>query len=446
MAFEGLAEKLQETFKKLRGKGKLTEKDVKEALREVRMALLQADVNYKIVKGFVKNIQEAAVGGDVLKSITPGQQVIKIVHEELVKLLGSTVSKLELKGPKPQVIMLIGLQGAGKTTTAGKLAAHLRKSGRNPLLVACDIYRPAAIKQLQIVGKQIDIDVFALDNEKSVVKIAEQARHYAVEQANDIIIVDTAGRLHIDDLLMEELEALKGLLNPDETLLVVDAMTGQDAVNVADTFNKQIGISGVIMTKLDSDSRGGAALSIREVTGCPIKFVGMSEKMSGLETFYPDRMASRILGMGDVLTLIEKAQTALDLEEMQKLEERIRKDRFTFTDFLSQLEQMKNMGPLDQMLGMIPGLGNAKQLKNLRVDEKELKHIEAIVKSMTPEERDKPEIINGSRRKRIARGSGTTVQHVNRLLKQFSQTRRMLKQVNQLGRGGKSNKFKFPFM
>ena len=446
MAFEGLAAKLQDTFKKLRGKGKLTEKDVKDALREVRMALLQADVNYKIVKKFVKNIQEVAVGEGVLSSITPGQQVIKIVHEELVKLLGSKVSKLELTGPKPHVIMMVGLQGAGKTTHSGKLAAHLRKNGRNPILVACDVKRPAAIEQLRVVGKQIDIPVYAIDNEKAVVKIAKEARDYAIEQAHDIIIVDTAGRLHVDEDMMTELKDLKEFLKPDEIMLVVDSMTGQDAVTVAGTFNEMIGITGVMMTKLDGDTRGGAALSIREVTGCPIKFAGMGEKMNTLEVFHPDRMASRILGMGDVLTLIEKAQSAFDMEQMQKMEERIRKEQFTFDDFLIQLEQMKNMGPLDQMIGMIPGMSKVKQLKNLQVDEKELKHIEAIVTSMTAEERAKPEIINGSRRKRIAKGSGRSVPEVNRLLKQFSQTRRMLKQVNQLGRGGKNNKFKFPFM
>ncbi len=445
MPFEGLTEKLQDTFRKLRGKGKLTEKDVNAALREVRMALLQADVNFKIVKKFIDSIREKATGEEVLKSITPGQQVIKIVYDEMVSLLGGTVSKLELNGPKPQTIMLVGLQGAGKTTHAGKLALYLRKNGRNPLLVACDVYRPAAVKQLQVVGKQIGVDTFAIEGEKSVLRISEAARKYAIEQAHDLMIVDTAGRLHVDEDMMQELVVLQDFLKPTETLLIVDAMTGQDAVNVAQIFKEKVNITGVIMTKLDGDSRGGAALSIREVTGCPIKFAGMGEKMDALEQFHPDRMASRILGMGDVLTLIEKAQSSFDMEQMQKLEERIRSDKFTFNDFLAQMEQMRNMGPLEDMLSMIPGMGNAKQMKNIKVDEKEIARTEAIVKSMTAEEREKPEIINGSRRKRIAAGSGTSIQAVNRLLKQFSQTRRMLKQFNQSSRGGKNNKFKFPF-
>lgn len=444
MAFEGLSEKLQETFRTLRGKGKLSEKDVKSAMREVRMALLQADVNFKVVKDFINKVQEKAIGENVLKSITPGQQVVKIVHDELVELLGGSSVKLELAKSKPHSIVLAGLQGAGKTTHAGKLAQYLRKNGRNPLLVACDVYRPAAIEQLKILGKQLDIDVFSIDGEKDVVKIAKNAKEYAINQAKDVLIVDTAGRLHIDENLMKELSSLEKYLQPDELLLVVDGMTGQDAVNVANNFKKDLDLTGVIMTKLDGDTRGGAALSIRAVTGCPIKFIGTGEKLNALEVFHPDRMASRILGMGDVLTLIEKAQNSFDEQQMQKLEERIRKDKFTFNDFLVQLEQMKNMGPLEDLLGMIPGMGNAKQLKNLQVDDKELKSIEAIVLSMTMDERENPDIINASRKRRIAKGSGTNVQMVNKLLKQFSQTRKMLKQFNSSSKGNKS-RFKLPF-
>ncbi len=444
MAFEGLSEKLQDTFKKLRGKGKLSEKDVKDALREVRMALLQADVNFKVVKDFIKAVETEAVGEGVLKSITPGQQVIKIVNDELVRLLGGSTVKLELNKSKPHSILLAGLQGAGKTTHAGKLALHLRKNGRNPLLVACDVYRPAAIDQLKILGKQLEIDVFSIEGEKNVVKIAKEARDYAINKANDVLIIDTAGRLHVDSNLMDELKSLKSNLDPDEILLVVDGMTGQDAVNVASTFNEDIDVTGIIMTKMDGDTRGGAALSIRAVTGSPIKFIGTGEKLNAMEAFHPDRMASRILGMGDVLTLIEKAQTSFDQDQMQKLEERIKKDKFTFNDFLLQLEQMKDMGPLEDLLGMIPGMGGNKQLKNLQVDEKELKSIEAIVLSMTHQERENPEVLNSSRKKRIAQGSGTSVQMVNRLLKQFTQTRKMLKQFNSAGKGKKS-KFKLPF-
>ncbi|MFP4456272.1 MAG: signal recognition particle protein [Clostridia bacterium] len=444
MAFEGLSEKLQETFKSLRGKGKLSEKDVKSAMREVRMALLQADVNFKVVKEFISNVQERAVGESVLKSITPGQQVIKIVNDELVKLLGGSSVKLELSKSKPHSIVLAGLQGAGKTTHAGKLAQHLRKNGRSPLLVACDIYRPAAIEQLKIIGKQLDIDVFSMENEKNVVKIAKEAKNYAINKANDVLIVDTAGRLHIDEKLMDELNSLAEFLNPDELLLVVDGMTGQDAVNVAQTFKKDLDLTGAIMTKLDGDTRGGAALSIRAVTGVPIKFIGTGEKLNALESFHPDRMASRILGMGDVLTLIEKAQDSANEQKMKELEEKIRKDKFTFNDFLVQLEQMKNMGPLEDLLSMIPGMGNAKQLKNLQVDDNELKSIEAIVLSMTLKERENPEIINSSRKRRIAKGSGTNVPMVNRLLKQFSQTRKMLKQFNSSSKSNKS-RFKLPF-
>lgn len=443
MAFESLTEKLQATFRKLRGKGRLSEKDVKQALREVRMALLQADVNYKVVRDFIKQVQEKAVGEEVLSSITPGQQVIKIVHEELTQLIGGETSKLDFTGQTPYVILLVGLQGAGKTTTAGKLANLLRKQGRTPLLVAADIYRPAAIDQLEVLGKQLNIDVFSMGTKHDPADIVKAAREYAIKHLQDVLIVDTAGRLHIDQQLMEELVRIKEVARPSEVLLVVDAMTGQDAVNVAQTFDAQLGITGVIMTKLDGDTRGGAALSVKAVTGKPIKFAGMGEKLDALEPFHPDRMASRILGMGDVLTLIEKAQANIDAEKAKDMERRIREERFTLEDFLDQLQQVRNMGPLDQVLSMLPGFSSNKHLKNMHVDEGELKRIEAIINSMTIEERRRPEIINGSRRRRIAKGSGTSVQEVNRLLKQFDQTRKMLKRFANMG--GRLDKLKFPF-
>lgn len=443
MAFESLASKLQETFKKLKGRGKLTEKDVKEAMREVKLALLEADVNFKVVKDFVNKVSERAVGSEVLESLTPGQHVIKIVKDELTDLMGSTQSKIVFAPKPPTVLMLVGLQGAGKTTTCGKLAAVLRKQGKKPLLVAGDIYRAAAIKQLQVVGNQLDIPVFTMGDKKSPVDIAKAAIQYAGSNGNDLVIIDTAGRLHINEELMEELVNIKQAVRPTEILLVVDAMTGQDAVNVAENFNQKLGIDGVILTKFDGDTRGGAALSVRAVTGKPIKFVGMGEKLSDLEPFYPDRIASRILGMGDILSLIDKAQEAFDQKKALELEKKIRAQQFTFDDFLNQLEQMKNMGPLDQVLGMIPGM-NQKMLKNVEIDDKQLAHVEAIIKSMTKKERENPSIINSSRKKRIANGSGTKIQDVNNLLKQFEQMQKLMKQFGD-PKKLKKGKMRFPF-
>lgn len=445
MVFEGLAEKLQGALQKLKSKGKLTDKDVKDAMREVKLALLEADVNFKVVKDFIDKVKDRAVGHEVMESLTPGQQVIKIVHEELTALMGTTQSKLNFAPKPPTVIMLVGLQGAGKTTTGGKLGGYLKKMGKRPLLVAGDIYRPAAIKQLQVVGAQLDIPVFSMGDKVSPVHIAKAGIEHANKHGNDVVIIDTAGRLHIDENLMEELENIKKEVVPHEILLVVDAMTGQDAVNVAETFNHRLGIDGVILTKLDGDTRGGAALSVRAVAQKPIKFVGMGEKLSELEPFYPDRMASRILGMGDVLSLIEKAQANFDEKKARELEKKIRTQEFTFEDFLEQLQQMKKMGPLSQLLEMIPG-ANTKQLKNLEINDKELIHIEAMIRSMTIEERRNPSIINGSRRKRIAQGSGMTVQKVNNLLKQFEQTKKMMKQFADMEKSmKKSGKMKFPF-
>jgi len=428
MAFESLAEKLQGTFKMLKGKGKLNEKDIKAAMREIKLALLEADVNFMIVKKFIKTVSERAVGEDVMKSLTPGQMVVKIVNEELTNLMGEKVEKLELSSQPPTIIMLCGLQGAGKTTMAGKLGNYLKKQGKKPLLAACDIYRPAAIKQLQVVGGQLDIPVFAMGQEDPR-KIAKEALREAQIKGFDVLIVDTAGRLHIDEALMDELEDVKGIIKPHEILLTIDAMTGQDAVNVAETFNEKLDVTGVILTKLDGDSRGGAALSVRSVTGKPIKFVGVGEKLTDLEEFHPDRMASRILGMGDVLSLIEKAEQNLDEEKMKKLEAKMRKNEFDLEDFLDQLQQMKNMGPIGDLLKMIPGVNN-KALKNIDIDEKEFLRLEAIIQSMTPKERQNPDIINSSRRKRIAAGSGVTVNAVNKLLKQHAQTKKMMKQFN----------------
>ncbi|MDA8233227.1 MAG: signal recognition particle protein [Clostridia bacterium] len=427
--FEGLADRLQNAFKKLKGKGKLDESDVSEAMREVRMALLEADVNFKVVKDFVNKVKEKSIGKEVLESLTPGQQVIKIVNDELTELMGGAQAKINLAPKPPTVVMLVGLQGAGKTTTVGKLANLLRKQGRRPLLVAGDIYRPAAIKQLEVLGRQLDIPVFAMGDKQSPVDIAKGALESAQSKGLDLVIIDTAGRLHINEELMDELKNIKAAVNPHEILLVVDAMTGQDAVTVADSFNKELEIDGVILTKLDGDTRGGAALSVKAVTGKPIKFAGMGEKLDALEPFHPDRMASRILGMGDVLSLIEKAQANIDQEQAEKLQKKLRTADFNLEDFLDQMQQMKKLGPLEQILGMIPGLGG-KKLKELKdqIDEKEMAHIEAIIKSMTTEERRNPEIIKGSRRKRIAQGSGTKVQDVNKLLKQFEQTREMFKQ------------------
>ncbi|MBZ4653849.1 MAG: signal recognition particle protein [Peptococcaceae bacterium] len=448
MAFEGLAEKLQGIFKNLRGKGKISEKDVTEAMREIRMALLEADVNYKVVKDFVNRVKERAVGVEVLESLTPGQQVIKVVHDEMTQLMGGTQSKINLASKPPTIVMMVGLQGSGKTTSSGKLARLFKKQGRRPLLVACDIYRPAAIKQLQVLGEQQEIPVFFMGDKQNPVDIAKAARAYAENQGHDLMIVDTAGRLHIDDALMSELENIKANIRPHEILLVVDAMTGQDAVNVAETFNARLGLDGVILTKLDGDTRGGAALSVKAVTGKPIKFVGMGEKLDALEPFYPDRMASRILGMGDVLTLIEKAQANFDAKKAEELERKLRKAEFTLEDFLDQIQQMKSMGPLSELMGMLPGMGQMKALKGMEISEKDVKHTEAIIRSMTREERRHPEIINGSRRKRIALGSGTSVQEVNKLLKQFDQAQKMMKQIAQMQQGAKSGKkggFKLPF-
>lgn len=445
MVFESLSEKLQNALSKLRGKGKLSEKDVDMAMREVRLALLEADVNFKVVKDFVKNVKERAIGSEVMESLTPGQQVIKIVNEELTKLMGEKEAKINFSPSPPTVILMCGLQGAGKTTTSGKLAFNLKKQNKRPLLVACDIYRPAAIKQLEVVGEKVDVPVFTMGNKVNPVDIAKAALEHGKKHGNDVIIIDTAGRLHIDEELMEEIENIHSAVNPQEVLLVLDAMTGQDAVNVAEAFNERLGITGVILTKLDGDARGGAALSLRAVTQKPIKFVGMGEKLDQLEPFHPDRMASRILGMGDVLSLIEKAQANIDAKKALELEKKIRTQQFTFDDFLDQLEQMKSLGPLDQILGMLPGI-NSKALKGLDVSEKDIIKIQAIIQSMTKKERENPDIIDSSRRKRIARGSGTTVQDVNKLLKQFKETKKMMKKFTDMEKTlKKRGKFGFPF-
>lgn len=446
MVFEGLSEKLQDTFKKLKGKGKLTEKDVKEAMREVKLALLEADVNFKVVKDFINKVKERAVGSEVLESLTPGQHVIKIVNEELTDLMGKEQSKINFASKPPTIIMLVGLQGAGKTTTTGKLAGMLKKQGKRPLLIAGDIYRPAAIKQLQVVGEKVEVPVFTMGDKQSPVDIAKAGIDHGMSQGNDVILIDTAGRLHIDENLMDELQDIKSTVNPHEILLVVDSMTGQDAVSVAESFDGKLGIDGVVLTKLDGDTRGGAALSVRAVTNKPIKFIGLGEKLDDLEPFYPDRMSSRILGMGDVLSLIEKAEQNFDAKKAKELENKIRTQQFTFDDFLDQLEQVQQMGSISQILEMIPGAGG-KQLKNLDVDEKELTYVKAIIQSMTKEERNNPSIINGSRRKRIAAGSGTSVQKVNKLLKQFEQTRKMMKQFSDMGKSTKKGgRFKMPFL
>ena len=426
MAFEGLSSRLQEITRKLKGKARITESDLKEMLREVKLALLEADVNYKIVKEFNNTIQEKALGQDVLKSLTPGQQVVKIVKDELVELLGGTTSKVNFTPNPPTVIMLVGLQGSGKTTTSGKLANLFRKQGKNPLLVACDVYRPAAIKQLQVVGKQLNIPVYANETSKDVVHIARQAMSIAMSKLNDVVILDTAGRLHIDEALMDELKNLKGAIKPHEILLVVDSMTGQDAVNVSEKFNEALGIDGVVLTKLDGDTRGGAALSVKKITGRPIKYIATGEKLSDIEVFYPERMASRILGMGDVLSIIEKAEETFDMEEAAKLEKKMRKQGFDLDDYLSQLRQMKKMGSFSSLLKLIPGLN---QLKDVKIDDKEFVRIEAIICSMTQQERRNPKILNGSRRLRIAKGSGTTVEQINKFMKSFEMTQKMMKEM-----------------
>ncbi len=444
MVFESLSEKLQNALGKLKGKGKLSEKDVDVAMREVRLALLEADVNFKVVKDFIKTVKERAIGGEVMESLTPGQQVIKIVNQELTNLMGEKEVKLDFSS-NPTIILMCGLQGAGKTTTTGKLALNLKKQNKRPLLVACDVYRPAAIKQLEVVGDRVGVPVFSMGDKEDPVNIAKASVEHGKKHGNDVIIIDTAGRLHIDEDLMDEIKNIYEAVNPSEVLLVLDAMTGQDAVNVADSFNKLLGISGVILTKLDGDARGGAALSIRAVTQKPIKFVGMGEKLDELEAFYPERMASRILGMGDVLTLIERAQSSIDEKKAMELERKIRTQQFTFDDFLDQLEQMKSMGPIDQLMGMIPGV-DAKALKGLDINDKDISRIEAIIKSMTKKERDNPDIIDSSRRKRIAKGSGNTVQEVNKLLKQFKETKKMMKKFTDMEKTiKKKGKFGLPF-
>lgn len=443
--FESLSEKLQDIFSGLRGKGKLSEKDVELALREIRMALLEADVNYKVVKDFVKSIKERAIGNEVMESLTPGQMVIKIVNDELTKLMGEKEEKLNMSSSPPTVILLCGLQGAGKTTHAGKLALHLKKQNKRPLLVACDVYRPAAIKQLEVVAGQVGVPVFSMGDKVSPIDIAKASLNQAKKESNDVVIIDTAGRLHIDSELMDELVGIKEATNPNDILLVVDAMTGQDAVNVAENFNNELGITGVILTKLDGDARGGAALSIRQVTDKPIKFIGVGEKLENIEPFYPDRMASRILGMGDVLTLIERAQSAIDEKNAKDLEEKIRSQTYSFNDYLEQLDQMRNMGPLEDILAMVPGF-NSKQLKGLSIDEKDIKSIEAMIQSMTMEEREKPEIIDNSRKKRIAEGAGVTTVDLNRLLKQFKETKKMMKRFTGMEKSMKKRgKFNLPF-
>lgn len=447
--FEGLSGKLQETMKKFRGQGRVSEKDVKEMMREIKLALLEADVNFKVVKDFINKISERAVGQDVLESLTPGQQVVKIVHEELIELLGREQSKVTFASKPPTVFLMVGLQGSGKTTTSGKLANLLRKQGKSPLLVACDVYRPAAIKQLQVVGGQLNIPVFTLENNMNPVEIATEAVKYANLKQHDLVIIDTAGRLHIDEKLMDELINIKKAVNPHEILLVVDSMTGQDAVNVSQSFNEKLGIDGVVLTKLDGDTRGGAALSVKSVTGKPIKFIGLGEKLNEIEPFFPDRMASRILGMGDVLSLIEKAQNAFDEKQALELEKKMRTMQFTLEDFLEQMQQIKKMGSIGDILGMMPGI-DSKVLKEINQEESEknMARTEAIIRSMTKKERNDPSIINGSRRKRIAAGSGTTVQDVNALLKQFEEMRKMMKMMTDMGKKskkGKFGRFRLPF-
>ena len=450
MAFESLSDKLQNVFKNLRGKGRLSEADVKASLKEVKMALLEADVSFKVVKQFIKSVEERAIGADVMNSLTPGQQVVKIVHEELISLMGSETTELKLKNPSDvTVLMMMGLQGAGKTTTAAKLAGKLKSKGRKVLLVACDVYRPAAIKQLQVNGEKQGVEVFTMGENQKPVNIAKGAYEYARKNNFNVVILDTAGRLHVDEDMMEELQQIKENLHVDQALLTIDAMTGQDAVNVATVFNDKIGIDGVILTKLDGDTRGGAALSVKAVTGKPILYIGMGEKLSDLEQFYPDRMASRILGMGDVLTLIEKAQESVDEEKAKAMTQKLKKAQFGFDDYLESMNQMKKMGGLSSVLAMMPGLGS--QMKDIEnaIDEKKMARTEAIILSMTPKERSNPEILNPSRKHRIAKGAGVDIAEVNRLVKQFEQMRKMMKQMpGMMGMGGKRGKkgrMRFPF-
>ena len=441
MAFEGLSERLQATMQRIKGKGKVTESDIKAMMREVRLALLEADVNFKVVKSFVNTVSERALGADVMQSLTPGQQVIKIVQDELTTLMGGENSKINMSSKPPTVVMMVGLQGAGKTTTAGKLALLMRKKyNKKPLLVACDIYRPAAIQQLQTVGKQIDIPVYTEGDQVSPKQITENALNYAREEHLDFVIIDTAGRLHIDEALMNELVDVKEVSKPDEIMLVVDSMTGQDAVNVAESFDNTLDVTGVTLTKLDGDTRGGAALSIRSVTEKPIKFIGMSEKLDGLELFHPERMASRILGMGDVLSLIEKAQQGVDEEKAKELEKKMRTSSFTFDDFLEQLEQVKGLGSLDDLMNMSPGANKMKGMKNANMDPKQIDNVQAIIRSMTLEERNNPDILNVSRKRRIAKGSGRSLQEVNRLIKQFGDMKKMMKQFTGSNKKGKKGK------
>ncbi len=442
MAFESLSEKLQKTIKKLRGQTRVTEKDVKSFMREIRLALLEADVNYKVVKDFIANVSEKAVGQEVIQSLSPGQQIVKIINDELTELLGSKESILDLSKTPPNVIILCGLQGSGKTTASGKLALHLKKQGKNPLLVACDVYRPAAVKQLEVLGGQIGVNVYQEGTDANPVNIAKNALKQALRGLNDIVIIDTAGRLQIDEELMVELEEIKKATNPSEILLVVDAMTGQDAANVAKTFNDRLDITGIILSKLDSDTRGGAALSVKAVTSKPVKFSSVGEKMNDFEIFYPDRMADRILGMGDVLTLIDKAMEAIDLEKAEELEKKMRKQQFTLDDFLEQMQQVKKMGGISSILGLLPGV--AGKINEEDIDEKKLVKTEAIIRSMTLKERRDPSILNASRRKRIAQGSGTTVQDVNRVIKDFENIKRMMKMMQGAGKKG-FGKMRLPF-
>ena len=449
MAFDSLTEKLQNVFKNLRSKGRLTEEDVKTALKEVKMALLEADVNFKVVKNFIKNVQERAVGQDVMNGLNPGQMVIKIVNEELVALMGSETTEITLQpGSATTVIMMAGLQGAGKTTTTAKLAGKFKLKGKKPLLVACDVYRPAAIKQLQINGEKQGVEVFSMGDKAKPADIAKAAMEHAAKNHNNLVILDTAGRLHVDEDMMAELQEIKEAVNVHQTILVVDAMTGQDAVNVASSFNEKIGIDGVIVTKLDGDTRGGAALSIKAVTGCPILYVGMGEKLSDLEQFYPDRMASRILGMGDVLTLIEKAGAELDEEKARQMTQKLKKAQFDFEDYLESMSQMKKMGGLSSIMGMMPGIGG-KKMPDLDSEENEKKmaQMEAMIYSMTPEERRNPDLLNPSRKHRIAKGAGVDIAEVNRMVKQFNEMRKMMKKLPGLmgGKGGKKGRFKLPF-
>ena len=442
--FQNLTEKLSNAFKKFRGKGKLTAQDVKEGMREIKLALLEADVNFKVVKEFINSVTERAVGSAVLESLLPAQQIVKIVNEELIKLMGSEAPKININPKPPTVIMMVGLQGAGKTTHAAKIASMYKKKNKSPLLVACDVYRPAAIDQLKIVGESVGVPVFSLGAKISPVEIAKAGIEHAKKNGNDMVIVDTAGRLHIDEELMGELVKIKSSINPDEILLVVDAMLGQDAVNVAKSFNDLLDITGVVLTKLDGDTRGGAALSVRYITGKPIKFIGTGEKLDALELFYPDRMASRILGMGDILSLIEKAEAAYDEKNAKELEKKIRESTFSLDDFLQQMRQLKKMGNLDQILGMLPGMKTG-ALKDAKIDENQMKRTEAIILSMTQKERLQPEVINGSRRKRIANGSGTTVEDVNKLLRQFDQMKKMMKQFSGMGKRRGFGGMKLPF-